>query len=57
MGIGKGILDNAIQGVTPKLEFIYLKMCIYSYMLKLQSASKYFTFDAVHLSRLFAHCS
>ena len=28
-------------------------MCVYSYMFKLQSPSKYSSFDAIHLSRLF----
>ena len=41
-------------GETPKiLEFMYKKLCIYSYMLKLQSPSKYSPFDAMHLSRHF----
>ena len=38
----------------PKIpEFIYKKLCIYFYMLKLQSPSKYSSFDAKHLSRCF----
>ena len=35
------------------MEFIYKKLCIYSYMFKVQSPSKYSPFDAIHLSRLF----
>ena len=31
-------------------------MSIYSCMLKLQSPSKYFPFDVIHLSRCFFHC-
>ena len=34
-------------------KFIYKKMCIYSYMFKLQSPSKWSPFYAIHLSRLF----
>ena len=37
----------------PQTEFIYTKLCIYSYMFKLQSPSKYSTIDAIHLSRHF----
>ena len=36
------------------LEFIYKKLCIYSYMFKLQSPSKYSPFEEIHLSRLFS---
>ena len=39
------------------MEFIYKNVCIYSYMFKLQLPSKYSPFDAIHLSRLFFHCS
>ena len=39
---------------TPKMEFIYKKLCIYSHMFKLQSPSKYSPFDVVHLSKLFS---
>ena len=40
--------------VNPKTpEFICKKMCIYLYILKLQSSSKYSAFDAIHLSRHF----
>ena len=35
-------------------EFIYKKLCIYSYMFKLQSPSKCFLFDPIHLSRHFS---
>ena len=34
-------------------EFIDTKLCIYSYMFKLQSPSKCSSFDAIHLSRYF----
>ena len=40
-----------------KPEIIYQKMCIYSYMFKLQSCSKYSPFDAMRLSRCFSQCS
>ena len=46
-----------IRGDPPKPEFIYKKLCIYSYMFKLQSPSKYSPFDAIHLLRHFPHCS
>ena len=42
---------------TPKMEFIYKKFCIYSYMFKLQSPSMYCPFDAIQLLRHFFHCS
>ena len=45
-----------IQEGTQKTEFIYKKLCIYSYMFKLQSPSKYSPFDAIYLSRPFFHC-
>ena len=38
-------------------EFIYKKLCIYSYVFKLQSPSKYSPFDAIHLWTHFYHCS
>ena len=38
-------------------EFIYKSLCVYPYMFKLQSPSKYSPFDSVHLSRFFSHCS
>ena len=38
-------------------ELIYKKLCIYSYMFKLQSPSKYSPLDAIHPSRQFFHCS
>ena len=41
----------------PKMEFIYTKVCIHSYMLKLQLPSKYSPFDAIHISRCFFYCS
>ena len=41
------------RGDPPKTEFIYNKLCIYSYMFKLQSLSKYSPFDAIHLLRCF----
>ena len=48
-----------LWGETQKtLEFIYKILCIYSYMFKLQSPSKYSPFDAIrflHLPRCFFH--
>ena len=44
-------------GTQNKLEFIYKKLYIYSYVFKLQSTSKYSPFDAIHPWRLFSHCS
>ena len=44
-------------GPPQNLEFIYKKLCIYSYIFKLQSPSKYSPFDAIYLSRCFFHCS
>ena len=46
--------SSLYTGGTPKTEFIYKKLCIYSYMFKLQLPSKYSTFDAIHLSRIFS---
>ena len=40
-----------------KMGFIYKKVCIYSYLFKLQSLSKYSPFDAIHLWRHFLHYS
>ena len=49
-----GIILVHVWGVTPQNpEFIYKKLCIYSYMFKLQSPSKYSPFDVIHLWRLF----
>ena len=45
------------EGGPKKSEFIYKKLCTYSYMFKLQSHSKYSQFDMIHLSRHFVHCS
>ena len=42
------------EGEPPKTEFIHKKLCIYSYMLKLQSLSKHSPFDAIHLQRVFS---
>ena len=39
------------------MEFIYEKLCIYSYIFKRHSPSKYSPFDTIHLSGLFFHCS
>ena len=38
---------------THKTEIYLEKLCIYSYMLKLQSPSEYFPFDAIHLGDFF----
>ena len=46
------------RGTKNKPEFIYkIYIYIYSYMFKLQSSSKYFPFDTMHLSRCFFHSS
>ena len=44
---------NNTRGDRKKPKFICKKLCIYSYMFKLQSPSKNSPFDAVHLLRLF----
>ena len=41
------------EGGHKKPIYLCIKMCIYSYMFKLQSPSKYSPFDATHLSRCF----
>ena len=44
-----------IQGRTPqRTEFIYKQLCVYSYVFKLQSPSKYSPFDTMYLLRLFS---
>ena len=35
---------------------LFIKI-MYSYMFKFQSPSKYSPFDAIHLARIFSHCS
>ena len=45
-----------MRGDPYKMEFIYKKLCMYSYMFKLESPSKYSPFDAIHLFRLSSHC-
>ena len=47
------LLSGNVEGGPLKKQFIYKKLCIYSYMFKLQSPSKYSPFDAKHLSRCF----
>ena len=44
------------MGGTPKWN-LFIKLCTYSYMFNLQSPSKNSSFDAIHLSRHFFHCS
>ena len=44
-------------GYPKHLEFIYKILCIYFYMFKPQSPSKYSPFGAIHPSRCFFHCS
>ena len=39
--------------ILQNTEFIYKKLCIYPYMFKLQSPSKYPPFDVIHLPRFF----
>ena len=41
------------EGTQKNPEFIFLKWCVYSYMFKLQSPSKYSPSDAIHLLRCF----
>ena len=41
----------------PKKWNLFKKLCIYSYMFKWQSPSKYLPFDTIHLLRHFFHCS
>ena len=41
----------------PKKWNLFKKLCIYSYMFKWQSPSKYLPFDTIHPSRHFFHCS
>ena len=36
---------------------LFIKNCIYSFMFKFQSPSRYSPFDAINLSRHFFHCS
>ena len=42
-----------MRGNPPKLECIYKRLYIYSYMFKLQSPSKYSPFDAINLFETF----
>ena len=42
-----------MKGDPENPEFIYKKLCVYSYILKLQTPSKYSPFRAIHLLRLF----
>ena len=42
---------RAYEGGPQETEFIYKKLCIYSYTFKLQSPPKYPPFDAMHLLR------
>ena len=46
-------MQTHTKGDPEKTGFICKKLCIYSYMFKLQSPSKYPPFDAIYLSRLF----
>ena len=48
---------NIKEGNQKEPEFIYKKLCIYSYLFKPQPPSKYSPCDAIHLSRHFFHCS
>ena len=43
--------------MTPTGICLLKKLCIYAYMFKFQSPSKYSPFDAIHLLRCFSHCS
>ena len=44
-------------GETPTRQNVCIKNCLYSYMFKFQSPSKYSLFDAIHLLRQCFHCS
>ena len=44
---------SQVRGGIPRKPGIYKKLCIYSYMFKLQSPSKYSPFDAIRLLRFF----
>ena len=50
------IVERNTMG-DPKMEFTYKKLCIYSYMFKLQSPSNYSPFDAIQLLKFFFYCS
>ena len=47
------VLWSIYEGDPKPPEFIYKKLCVCSYMFKLQSSSKYSLFDAVHLLSCF----
>ena len=49
--------EHNTKGDPLSPEFIYKKVCVYSYMFKCQSSSKYSLFDAKYLSRCFSRCS
>ena len=46
-----------MRGTPQNPEFIYKKLCLYSYMFKIQSPSKYSPLNAIHILKLFFHCS
>ena len=48
---------KSIQVGTQNPEFIYKKLCIYSYIFEFQWPSKCSLFDAIHLWRHFFYCS
>ena len=54
---GKELAIEHMKGDPKNPEFIYKILCIYSYMFKLQSPSKYSPSNAICLSRCFFHCS
>ena len=51
----KECLEHTRWGWWGEPKCIYKRMCIYSYMFKLQSPSKYSPLDATHLLRPFFH--
>ena len=48
-----GLCKLSMRQNLPKWNLFIKKLCIHSYMFKLQSPSKYSPFDAIHILRLF----
>ena len=48
---------TGIHERQPQSRNLFIKVCIYSYLLKLQAPSKYSPFDAINLWKYFFHCS
>ena len=49
--------ENIIYEEEPPKQNLFTKRCVFIHMFKLQSPSKYSPLDAIHLWRLFSHCS